>query len=209
MPKGKIYCLMGKSGSGKDTVFRALMQKADLHPVVPYTTRPMRAHEQDGREYHFIDQERLADFMQQGKIIEVRHYDTVYGVWSYATIDDGQIDLNSGNYLMITTLEAFQKIVSYYGGDAVIPLYLYLEDGTRLERAIEREKEQKSPGYTELCRRFLADCEDFSQEKLEQAGIQQGYHNLDLETCVSEIIDKEGFAMKDRLSRASGRTSPG
>lgn len=62
-----------------------------------------------------------------------------------------------------------------------------MEDGERLKRAIAREETQKEPHYEELCRRFLADAEDFSEEKLEQAGIEKRFFNKSLETCLSEI----------------------
>ena len=50
---GNIYCLMGKSASGKDTIYNRLlaMEKLHLRRVVPYTTRPMRSGETDGRTY--------------------------------------------------------------------------------------------------------------------------------------------------------------
>ena len=49
---GKIFFMMGKSSSGKDTLFREISEKfPDLRTVVPYTTRPIRSDEQDGREH--------------------------------------------------------------------------------------------------------------------------------------------------------------
>ncbi len=186
---GKIYCFMGKSSSGKDTVFQMVSKRlAHLKPVVPYTTRPMRVGEKDGETYFFITPAQLEAYEKEGKVIEVRHYDTVQGIWSYATIDDGQIALEGSSYLMITTLEAYKKIVLYYGQSHVVPLYITVADGLRLQRAMEREKRQEKPDYVELCRRFLADHGDFSEEKLAAAGIEKRYENVDLETCVAEII---------------------
>ena len=62
-----------------------------------------------------------------------------------------------------------------------------MEDGLRLARALERERAQENPRYAELCRRFLADCEDFSEEKLAEAGIRQRFCNRDLERCFEEL----------------------
>ena len=47
---------------------------------------------------------------------------------------------------------------------------------------------QDEPDYAELCRRFLADREDFSEEKLEEAGITKRYENLDIDVCCQEIV---------------------
>lgn len=187
---GKIYCFMGKSSSGKDTVFQMVSKRLPtLKPVVPYTTRPMRSGEQDGETYFFITHAQLGDYEAAGKVIEVRNYHTVQGLWTYATIDDGQIVLEENSYLMITTLEGYGKVVAYYGQEHVVPLYITVEDGLRLQRAIEREQKQAKPDYPELCRRFLADHEDFSEEKLVAAGIEKRYENVDLETCVAEITN--------------------
>ena len=45
--------------------------------------------------------------------------------------------------------------------------------------------------FTELCRRFLADCDDFSEEKLAAAGIVRRFsNNGDIEDCINEIISE-------------------
>ena len=62
-----------------------------------------------------------------------------------------------------------------------------MEDGERLKRAIRREEQQTVPKYEEMCRRFLADAEDFSEEKLAQAGIGRRFANKELEQCIKEI----------------------
>ena len=186
---GKLFCIMGKSASGKDTVYKALVKdpELDLHTVVPYTTRPIREGEAEGEEYHFVDEAVFRRMAAEGKIIEDRAYNTVYGVWRYFTADDGQIDFSQGNFMVIGTLEAYIKMAAYFGSSAVIPIYIEVEDGQRLQRAIAREQRQKEPKYAELCRRFLADCEDFSEEKLSDAGIFKFYENLCLDQCIQKI----------------------
>ena len=187
---GKIFYLMGKSSSGKDTIYKELIQKfPKMKRIVLYTTRPRREGERDGVEYFFTDEEKLQQFRKQGQLIEERSYHTQYGVWSYFTADDGQIDLKNGNYLGIGTLESFQKMKNYYGKDSVIPIYIEVENGERLIRAIRREQEQETPKYKELCRRFLADEEDFSEEKIKEAEIQKRFVNDDLDLCVKNIIN--------------------
>ena len=187
---GKIFYLMGKSSSGKDTIYKELLQGfPKMKRIVLYTTRPRREGECDGVEYFFTDEEKLQQFRKQGQLIEERSYHTQYGVWSYFTADDGQIDLKNGNYLGIGTLESFQKMKNYYGKDSVIPIYIEVENGERLIRAIRREQEQETPKYKELCRRFLADEEDFSEEKIKEAEIQKRFVNDDLDLCVKNIIN--------------------
>ena len=186
----RLFVLMGKSASGKDTLYRCLFSDDGLKikKVILYTTRPMRSGEQDGREYHFVDKQEFDRLYAAGLVIEYRRYNTVHGPWYYFTVADGQIDLAGGqDYLMIDTLEGYRQLTKYYGPDKVVPLYVEVEDGLRLSRALERERQQQQPKYAELCRRFLADAEDFSQEKLEAAGIVNRFQNNNFEQCFKEL----------------------
>ena len=186
---GKIFCVMGKSASGKDTIYSRLLEneKLSLKRIVPYTTRPMRDGEEDGKTYHFCDEAKVQKLDEMGKIIELREYNTVYGIWKYFTVDDGQIDLAKGNYLLIGTLETYTKVVKYFGQDKVLPIYIEVEDGERLIRAIDREKQQKEPKYEEMCRRFLADASDLSEENLKKAGVSRRFENRELVSTIQEI----------------------
>ena len=186
---GKIYYMMGKSSSGKDTLYKEVLKALPkLKTLVLYTTRPIREGEQEGIEYHFVTDEELERFEKAGKIIEERTYDTVYGAWKYATIEDGQINLAAYDYLVIGTLESYAGMKKCYGAENLVPIYIEVEDGERLSRALSRERQQEQPKYEEMCRRFLADQEDFSEENLEEAGIVRRYYNDDKVQCLEKII---------------------
>ena len=187
---GKIFYIMGKSATGKDHMYKALLQDDALRlfPLVLFTTRPMRAGEQDGKEYFFVSEERADEMREKGQIIEERVYDTVYGPWHYFTADIGQIDLDANNYLGLGTLESYLSLRERFGDGVVIPLYIETEDALRLARSMKREAKQDPPKYAELCRRYLADEEDFSEEKLNAAGIAKRYlNNTELEDCIREL----------------------
>ncbi len=186
---GKIVYLMGKSSSGKDTIFKRLLADSSLglKTIVPYTTRPIRSGEQDGLEYHFTDEAGYQKLRESGRIVEERTYQTFHGKWRYFTIDDGKIRWDGQDYIMIGTPEAYLKVKDYFGEDKMLPVMIELDDGIRLERALSREREQKHPRYEEMCRRFLVDSEDFSEEKLQNAGISRRFQNDDLEKCLAEI----------------------
>ena len=186
---GKIFCLMGKSSSGKDTIFKEINndKDLDLKPIISYTTRPKRINETNGVEYFFINKDELKEFERQNKVIEKRVYHTVHGEWFYGTINDGQIDLDKNNYMLITTLDSYKSLRDYFGEDKVFPFYIDIEDGIRLERALERERKQEKPNYDELCRRFLADNKDFSSENLSNLGINKFYINENLKDCINDI----------------------
>ena len=185
---GKIYYVMGKSSSGKDTIYKMLLERhPQFHTVVPYTTRPIREGERDGVEYFFVDAEELHEMQEAEKIIEMRAYNTKCGIWTYFTAEDGQIDLDRYDYLMIGTLVSYRALREYFGEERLVPIYIEVEDGLRLSRALERERRQAEPKYAEMCRRFLADTEDFSEENIRAAGIIYRFQNTELEKCASEI----------------------
>lgn len=187
---GRIYYIMGKSATGKDTVYKELLKaRPDLKTVVPYTTRPIRDGERDGVEYYFSTQKQLEDIRSSGKVIELRTYQTVMGSWSYFTVDDGQFDLEGGSsYLMIGTLESYEKMVRYFGRAALVPIYIEVPDGQRLLRSLKREEHQMNPNYRELCRRYLADEADFSEENLARLQIDKRFQNRELARCLLEIL---------------------
>lgn len=195
---GKIFYIMGKSASGKDHIYSRLAKNEELalRKLVLYTTRPIRAEEEDGKQYFFVDEKKLKEFRRKGCLIESRSYKTVHGIWTYFTADDGQVDIQSADYLGIGTLESYLKLKKYYGGDSVCPIYIEVEDGERLARALNRERGQERPRYEEMCRRFLSDQADFSEENILKAGIWKRFQNVDLDACVSEIVNYIGTVKK-------------
>ncbi|MGX8703673.1 MAG: guanylate kinase [Lachnospiraceae bacterium] len=174
---GKIFFILGRSASGKDHLYQALLEDASLglRRMVLYTTRPIRAGEVDGETYHFIDVRQLDRLRGSGKVIEERTYETVAGPWTYLTADEG-IDPNE-NYVIIGTLESFRNICAYYGEKRVFPIFVSSTEEHLLERSLKREKMQEQPNYRELCRRFLADSEDYANEKIREAGITEVFAN--------------------------------
>lgn len=185
---GKIICLMGKSSSGKDTIYKQLKSEMpELKPIVLYTTRPKREGEREGVEYHFVDEKAYVALKAEGRIIEERAYNTCLGLWRYFTVWDEQKDLSKESYMMIGTLEAYEKIKAYLGAEKVLPILIELDDGVRLQRALDRERMQDEPKYMEMCRRFLADADDFSEEKIKNANIEKSFCNDVLRDCLEQI----------------------
>ena len=185
---GKLFVIMGKSATGKDSIYHEIVKRCpQLREIITYTTRPMREGETYGKEYYFVTKEEMYEMRENGKIIECREYDTVLGPWFYFTADDGQLDFDKGDYLLISTLEGYEKLQAAFGIGSIVPVYIEVDDLERLERAVRRERSQVSPCVPELCRRFLADEEDFSEERLQMAGIEMRIVNEDLETAVENV----------------------
>lgn len=195
---GKIFCLMGKSSTGKDTIGKHLLKTMDLKNIVLYTTRPIREGELKGREYYFVNNDEFKELETSGKVIEKRVYNTIHGDWTYATVDSN-IDLENNNYLVLNTLIGYEKLVNYYGKDAVIPLYIWVDLNTRIDRAFTREEQEKNPKYREICRRFIKDEEDFKEENLTRLEILEDnrFENNDLDRCIYQIKEKIRMESKE------------
>ncbi len=183
----RIFCIVGKSSTGKDTLYKKIMEidGEKLTAVVPCTTRPMRVNERDGVDYNFFSIEEMKKLEEEGKLIEKREYFTTQGLWVYFTL---KFDVHENtDYILITTLEGAKGLIEYYGSDLVHVVYLYVDDKTRLLRYIQRESKQPNPDYAEVCRRFLADKEDFSEGNLR---VFKNLHpidtNADLDKCIEE-----------------------
>lgn len=189
----KLIYIMGKSSSGKDTIYHILKEKLDVNTYVMYTTRPMREEEVEGETYYYISSEEMEKYIKgenKEQLIEQRTYQTVYGPWTYATIADQQFQ-SQKDMIMLGTLESYLKVKENFKNQEdikLLPVYIEVPDGVRLKRAIEREERQKEPKYLEMCRRFIADSQDFSEENLKKAEVQKRFENIDLEKCIQEII---------------------
>ena len=185
---------MGKSASGKDSIFHKILEKTKWKSLIPYTTRPMRDGEVEGQEYHFISTDQFKSYIDRGIMAEFREYDTVFGKWYYGTILPADITATGKDtgvgYLAIGTLESYMQLKRKLGEENIFPIYIEVPDELRLERAFHREEGRGNMTREEILRRFKADDEDFSEEKLKKAGIDRRYLNLELSSCLNEILSE-------------------
>ena len=81
---------------------------------------------------------------------------------------------------------------TFFGKEVVVPLLIEIDDGIRLQRALDREKQQQEPKYDEMCRRFLADAKDFSEETLAECEIAVRFVNENLTECIDSLVEYIG-----------------
>ncbi len=79
--KGILFVISAPSGAGKTTLCREAMKRLDnLTFSVSYTTRPPRPGEEEGRDYHFVDEETFLQMVEKGEMAEwARVYNHLYG----------------------------------------------------------------------------------------------------------------------------------
>ncbi len=167
--ENKIIVLCGKSGSGKDTVMKLMLEtfKDDIQPIVSDTTRPMREGETDGVEYNFITPAEFAHNKEIGGYLENRSYNTIdngkRAVWEYGISHDA-IDLDKHNYITIVDLDGLEVIKNRFGRQ-VVSMYISVDDETREERA----KSRGSFNQAEWNRRLKSDNDVFGESNVYNA----------------------------------------
>lgn len=157
--KYKIIALMGKAGSGKDTILRKLMKlyPDKLHEIVSCTTRPPREGEKNGINYYFLTVPEFTEKVLNGDMIEA----TIFNNWHYGTMKSS-LDRNKWNIGVfnpdgIRCLQEEKDI-------ELVTYWIDALDKTRLIRQLEREE---YPDIHEIIRRFKTDEEDFGLYELD------------------------------------------
>lgn len=160
----KIITISGKSASGKNYIYDALVRKyKDLIPVVTHTTRPKRQGEEEGREYHFVNSKTFIEKVGKGEIFEYREYDTAHGLWYYGTSKE-QIDMSSNNvYIAIVDIDGLREYINQFGQNNIVSYYVKTHDDIRLIRMLQRETSIDETKKHEILRRYKADTHDFKR----------------------------------------------
>lgn len=194
---GKIVLFLGPSASGKDTIVRRLIKenKYPFKEIIMHTTRPMRTGELNGREYFFDTITEKEELERQNKIIEIREYNTKFGIWYYYTVEN-EINLQQNNYIGSNTLIGLDKYIAWGGVENILPILIQTEDKIRIHRALEREDKERNPKYDEMCRRFLADKEDFSLEEIRK---RPSIEIVENNSSIENTMKKVDLILKKRL----------
>ena len=158
--KYNILAIMGKAGSGKDTLCKVLLsqpQFKDASPIISCTTRPIRENEQDGINYHFLTNEEFTNQILNNEMIEA----TIFNTWCYGTsiknLNPNKLNIGVFNPEGISLLKDNPNI-------NLKVIYIAANDKDRLLRQLNREK---NPDVHEIIRRFSADENDFREEEID------------------------------------------
>ena len=78
---GTLYTVSAPSGAGKTSLVKALVEASDALVVsVSHTTRPIRPGEQDGVNYHFVEESGFNELLERGDFLEhARVFGNLYG----------------------------------------------------------------------------------------------------------------------------------
>ena len=154
----KIFAVMGKASTGKDTLTKMLSETLELPIALSFTTRPMRVGEKQGVEYNFISDSDFWDLHECNLLAEYTSYEVASGeTWHYGLTKE---ELEKAEYvLVIINPDGFRQLTEIYG-DKVCSILIDAPADVRIKRYLDRDTvtEEKAE---ECCRRFLADNKDF------------------------------------------------
>lgn len=151
-----MLILIGKSGSGKDTICNQLIQNYGYKKIVTYTTRPIRKDEVEGVSYHYINNEEFMQKVNDGFFAEYRKYETVNGVWYYGSaLED--YENSDDKTVIILTPSGVKEVKEKLDVGKITIIYLDVDDEYLLKRLSHRGDD---PG--EIIRRMNADEVDFN-----------------------------------------------
>lgn len=161
MNKIKLIAIIGRSASGKDHLFRhALKNNPSLNPVIHYTTRPRRDGEVDGRDYFFVTETEFQRKEDNYEFFSI----TSFRDWRYG-VDSNSFDPNKVNIGIFNPFEISQLHGFFKDKFQLIIIETQAEEQARYNRSLERLSPFDEEGLKELCRRNLADKEDFKSIK--------------------------------------------
>ena len=161
MNKIKLIAIIGRSASGKDHLFRhTLKNNPNLNPVIHYTTRPRRDGEVDGKDYFFVTETEFQRKEDNYEFFSI----TSFRDWRYG-VDSKSFDPNKVNIGIFNPFEISQLYGFFKDKFQLFIIETQAEEQARYNRSLERLNPFDEEGLKELCRRNLADEEDFKSIK--------------------------------------------
>ena len=196
-----LMIITGKSGSGKDTVKKELINKR-YEPVISLTTRQPRKGEESGIDYMFLSNENFESLLNQNKLYESRKVCTEKKTY-YGTLKsdlDVVIHNPEKNYVMIKDLEGAENIIDYVGQKNVFVAYIDVPDDIRKQRASIRNDFSEGK-WNE---RLELDNKQFTHENIDRVADVIFYNDKDINSLVKDM-DETMSRIKVNISVPKGK----
>ncbi len=164
MPQGKLFLILGPSGSGKGTVISFLREKfPDAIFPLSCTTRPPRPGESDGQVYHFLTKDEFQKKIAAGEFLEwaVVHHDHFYGTLKKPILDALAAGKTVIREVDMQGVESIRKLLPH---DQVVAVFITAPSWENLKHRIlgrskipdeeleQREKSfEREMGFSKQC----------------------------------------------------------
>lgn len=193
----KIVVLLGKTASGKNTIFERIIKDFDIKPIVSYTTRPIRVDKEiQGIDYNFVSDEEFKKGLMNNEFLEFRSYNTFESeketIWYYGT-HKSSIDFTKGSYIHIVDKDGLMQLLDIYGKEKIFSIYIDADLNDIITRSLKRD----DTNIHELVRRII---DDQAQHKHSSFFCDRTVKNEDITQCyntVANILELQGFKKKD------------
>lgn len=174
-----MLVLIGKSASGKDTIKEILVKKYGFHPIVTYTTRPMRKDEIADITYHYISNEDFITKIEEGFFAEWKKYHIGEETWYYGSAKD---DLKNADNdaVVILTPDGVRDIKN--NGIAATVIYLYSNLST-----IKNRLKARNDSNDKAEDRIQRDSKDFKDAEVLANKIVYNNDEMDVENA-AELV---------------------
>lgn len=176
MDNNILITLTGKSGSGKSTIEKMLVNNHNFKRAVSHTSRPMRLNEQAGVDYYYISKEIMMSMYNQGKLAEFIEYnDNLYGV----SVDE----LMNSQVIVIEPTGLKQVKEKMKDKKKIISFFLEISDQTMYDRMKKRGDEEYN-----IIKRISNDREHFNVD-MNEFDYVINVDNLKPSQIINMIID--------------------
>lgn len=125
-----MIILVGESASGKSAIEKVLSEKYGYQKTISYTTRPPRAGEINGVDYHFISEDEYADKFNSGYFVETG----AYNGWLYGTTKDQYTDKT----VCVLTPHGLRQIKRSFANRDISSFYIKVPRRERLVKILQR-----------------------------------------------------------------------
>ena len=182
--KGRLFVITAPSGAGKSSLINAaLKDDPSLRLSVSYTTRAPRPGEQNGREYHFVDQPTFLAMRGRGEFLESAEvHGNHYGTAKRVILDAVE---NGEDLILEIDWQGAQQVRRLYPdcvGIFILPPSI---------EELERRMRSRGQDAEAVIRRRVANA----KEELAHAGeFKYAIINKDFETArreLASIIERE------------------
>lgn len=160
MSNKKLFLLVGKSASGKDTFMNMLLSDfKEIKPLVSHTTRPMRTGEKDGETYHFVDDVTFEEMLDNGEFLETTSYtiESENKIYKYGLSKKEVMDTPYA-MTIVNPYGLNNLLANKFIKDNIVSILITRNDKDRILAYINRDE---NVNIKEMIDRYKRDEEDF------------------------------------------------
>lgn len=186
---GKIFLILGPSGTGKGTVIRALRERhPDFVFTLSCTTREPRPNERDGEAYHFVSKEEFARHREARDFLEwaVVHEDNYYGTLKQPILDalaDGKVVIRE------VDIQGVLSIKKLLPAEQTVAIFLTTPSWDNLRARIMRRHAESEEELRQRHESFKKEME--WEKKCDYTVVSEEGKIEEMITEVEGIIEKE------------------